>query len=316
MSTLIRWWRAWLDRWCALESAAPLAWFRIALGTVVFVDTLSLMAAGVVDPLFVPVAQGGLAPATRFPHLWLWLFTPSVESTWALMGSLLVLSGAVTVGLGGRWVCFALLQAVLLLHALPEDVGGGYDRLLTNGLFLLVLGRSTATWSLDCRWRTGRWTSDEPILALPRYLGIFQLCVVYVVTGFAKGGAGWSYPWDAVFYALQRLPYARFTELTWLGHAYPLTRVGTVVAWWWEVGFLIVGGWWIAHLGWVGETWQRWAGRADPRGLFLGIGLCTHLLLGAVLNLGTFTAVTCCFYLLWIDPPRREPLSSLSERAG
>lgn len=309
MSTLSRWWNRWVDAWSAREHGRSLAWFRMAMGLLVFLDTLSLVIAGVVDPLYRPLAEGGLAPATKFFHPVLAALGASMELSWATITACLVLSVLVGVGLGGRVVAFLLLQAVLLLHALPDDVGGGYDRLVTNGLFLLVVGDATATHSLDCWLRTGRWTTDRPIAALARYLGIFQLVVVYTATGFGKHGEGWFYPWDAVFHALQRLPYVRSESLAWLGYAYPLTRVGTVVAWWWEALFPLAGLWWVGHLGWAGPIWKRRCDRIDLRWPFLGLGLVTHGVLTATLNVGTFGAVTLIFYLLWLDPPGSSPAS-------
>lgn len=305
MSRLRSTWTAWVDAWSAREHGRSLAWFRIALALIVFVDTLSLVVADVVDPLYLPLAEGGLAPADRLYHPLLAIASTSSTGAWVVIGAVLLLSALVAVGLGGRLVAFGLLQAVLLLHALPDNIGGSYDKLVTCGLFLLVLGDATATASLDCRLRTGRWHSDRPVLALARYLGIYQLIVVYTTTGFAKQGEPWFYPWDAVFLALQRLPYIRSESLAWLGHAYPLTRVGTVVAWWWEAAFPLTALWWAGHLGWLGPRMRERADRFDLRWVFLGVGLVTHGVLTLALNVGTFGTVTLAFYLLWLHPPGR-----------
>ena len=64
----------------------------------------------------------------------------------------------------------------------------GDDRLLTNALWLLVLSRSTATLSLDCRLRTGQWVSSVLVPAWPRYLALYQLVLVYGTTGLQKLG--------------------------------------------------------------------------------------------------------------------------------
>lgn len=138
---------------------------------------------------------------------------------------------------------------------------------------------------------------------LARYLGVFQLVVMYVSTGLAKNGNGWWYPWDAVYLALQRWPYVRWGELPWLADVFPLTQVATVASWWWEVLFVVLGAWFLAHWGWLGTRLEVHASRFDLRWPFLGTGLVVHGVLALFLNLGTFTAVTLAFYLLCLDPP-------------
>jgi len=300
--SLTRLWAAWVVRWTHREPATTLALFRIALGSIVLVDILTVIAAGAVDPLFTPVSEGGFAPATRYWSPWVELFGHSTAMTWGVFGSIIALSSGVILGIGGRVTAFFLLQAVLTMHALPIDIGGGYDRLTTNGLWLLVLGETTATLSLDCWLRERRWTSARPVSAMARYLGLFQLVVVYVVTGFEKRGPGWSAPYDAVYQSLQRWAYVRFGELSWLGDLYPATQFGTVVAWWWEVSFFVLGLWFVAHFGWVGERARTLAHRFDLRWPYLGIGIFLHLSLAVLMNLGTFTAVTLAFYVLCFDP--------------
>ena len=65
------------------------------------------------------------------------------------------------IGAAGRVPALALLQMRLAMASLTIDLGGGYDRMLNNALWLLVLANSTATLSAACRARTGRWTSDR-----------------------------------------------------------------------------------------------------------------------------------------------------------
>lgn len=284
--------------WSGRENGTALAWFRIALASIVFVDQLTCWASGALDPLYVPVADGGLAPF-RGNHMLLGLVEPTAALAWTIYAATLVFSAAVAVGLGGRIMAFLLLQSLVLFHGLPVDVGGGYDRLLTNGLFLLVLGDATRTWSLDCWLRTGAWTSEVPIRVLARYLGVFQLCLMYTVTGFAKRGASWSSPYDAVWYALQRESWSRWGgELPWLAGLFPLTQLGTVVAWWWEASFFVLGIWFGASFGWLGERARGWAHGLDLRWPYLGVGVVMHVVLAVFMNLGTFPTVTLAYYLL------------------
>ncbi|MFO0004418.1 MAG: HTTM domain-containing protein, partial [bacterium] len=89
--------------------------------------------------------------------------------------------------------------------------GGGHDRLFTNALFLLLLSPAGATLSLDARRRTGSFVDPSPRPAWTRTLLVFQLCVVYLVTGVQKLGSEW-FPWggaSAVYYALLTPSWAR-----------------------------------------------------------------------------------------------------------
>lgn len=306
-------WDAWIRLWTEEEGASTLALFRIAIGVVVTLDALSLLIAGVVDPLYIPIAEGGLAPATRFPSLLLSLIGHTTTTTWALCYAMLGLGVMSTVGLGGRITQIVLLQVVLAWHAIPEDIGGGYDRLLTNALFLLCLGPCTATLSADSRLRTGSWTSDTKIWALPRRLAIAQVIVMYTATGLAKAGAGWHAPYEAVFRSLQLQTWARFGEMSWIGYAWWPLAIGTVVALWWERLFALLLVFYAGRRGLLGDLGTRLT-RWDWRWLFLGIGLVVHGTLGVFTNLGTFTTVTLCFYLAFLRPEELEALDRVIDR--
>jgi hypothetical protein len=128
--------------------------------------------------------------------------------------------------------------------------------------------------------------------------------VLYTSTGIAKGGAAWWYPYEAVYLALQRQSWSRWGELWWLGDLYPLTQVATVAAWWWEATFLVLGVWFIARAGWLGQAIRGAALRFDLRWPYLGAGVVMHVVLGAVMNLGTFSSVCLAYYLLALRLPR------------
>jgi len=283
-----------------------MAVFRILISSIVLFDQLSAFASGAVDPIYMPLDAGGLGTGTRMLSPWVYLFGHTPLLVWATWVGSVVFSALLLVGFGGRVTCFVLLQSLLTFHSFPVDVGGGYDRLLTAALFFLFLSDSTRTWSLDCRRRTGRWASDEPILALGRYLALFHMVVMYTHTGFAKDGRGWSRPYDAVYYALQRRRFARFDDPDIFGSLYPLTQIGTVVSWWWEVLFALFGVWLIAVHGGLGRAALRWAERIDLRWLFLGIGVVFHVVLGWFMALGTFSAVALSYYVLFHGPRKAQ----------
>jgi len=301
--------RAW-TRWVALatrtESGVPMALFRIALGLTLVIWTGTLLwGADVLDPLYTPVAEGGFARAEQ-PHLLVqWMGGHSRAGTLALAWAGTLGSVALAAGLGGRLTAFLLLQVLLALHSLPDDIGGGYDRLLANGLILLVLGNGTATHSLDCRLRTGGWTSDRLVYAFPRDLAVLQLVLLYTATGFAKQGIGWQSPFYALYRAMLKVPYVR-AEYDWVAHLGPLLSLSTVVALVWEKTFAVVGLWFGAKQGFFGERARRWAVRWDLRWIYLGLGVVMHVTLFATMDLGPFSAASVAFYVAFFDPPPRS----------
>jgi hypothetical protein len=179
---------AFLDR---REPGTTLALWRIACGLCLVGTIAAVVLAGAVPLLWLPPADGGYTqPATP------WLFrqiggvTPATVKG---MVALTLVAGVLTaVGLGGRIAVLAALQGFLALMGLNSDATGGHDSVISNGLWLLVLSRSTETLSLDCRLRTGRWTSERPVPAWPRYLAIFQLVLIYWSTGLHKMSAAWT----------------------------------------------------------------------------------------------------------------------------
>lgn len=307
--------RLW-ERFLALldetEVATSLALFRAALG----LCTLSLIGSAVVRGLpavlWADKSHGGYRSLHPNHFVFELAGGATAELAWscaivALVGGLFVF-----LGLFGRPSAFLTLSAVNLLVLANGEVASGYDRLLTNGLWLLVLASSTKTLSLDCLLRTGRLTSDEPVKAWPRYLAIFQLVVVYWIAGLNKIGAAWTPAggFSALYYILMQPDWQRF-DMRFLAWLYPLTQVGTAVTWLWEVTWPVVLLWLVARRKVssvtsegarpVGRLWRALA-RYDLRLGYLALGVVMHLLTWAFMEVGPFSFITMSFYLCCFRP--------------
>lgn len=293
------------------ERGTSLALFRAALG----LCTLSLIGSAVVrglpTVLWADKAHGGYRELRPSHFVFDLAGGATAELAWTCC--LLALVGGVFVFLGlfGRASAFVTLSAINLLVLANGEIASGYDRLLTNGLWLLVLASSTKTLSLDCLRRTGRLTSDERVKAWPRYLGIFQLVVVYWIAGLNKLGAGWTPAggFSALYYILLQPDWQR-VDMRFLAWIYPLTQVATAVTWLWELTWPVVLLWFLsrrkvtaAHDGArpAGRLWRALA-RYDVRLAYLALGVVMHLLTWLVMEVGPFSFVTMSFYLCLFTP--------------
>ncbi len=296
------WWGRWAKICARKETGTTLALFRIAIGAILTLNLGTHLAGEVLDPLFVPLTEGGLARLEKDPHPLVDLLGGHSRGAvltlgWAAFG----LAALLTVGLGGRVTALLALQAMVALHTLHYKIGGGYDRLLINALVYLVVAESTATLSLDCRLRRGAWTSDKLVASWPRYLLVLQIVLVYTTTGIAKVGHGWKAPFDGVYRSLLRVNYVR-GEFYWVADWFWLTQIQTVVAKWWEETFFVLGIWWMAKEGWVGDRARRAADRFDLRWPYLGLGVAMHVTLMATMVLGPFGSASMAYYLAFRTP--------------
>jgi len=296
--------RLW-DRWVGVcterETGETLAAFRILIGAVLLNDGIRTLLSGAVGPLFLPESAGGLLRPRTLHWLVVALGGRETEVVTGLFGAAPLLALGLLLGVGGRWTALLTLQVHLALRSLSHHVSGGYDLVLSNGLWLLFLSSCTATWSVDCRVRTGRWSSDRLVWALPRTLLVLQLVVIYTATGWGKRGFGWFWPYDGLHYSLLRVGYPRF-DLGWLDAVPWATRLGTVVTWYWEALFGVIGVWFAARRGWLGARADALARRFDLRGLWLGIGVALHGGIWATMDIGPFSGATVAYYAAFVDP--------------
>lgn len=291
-----RWWARWVAAVHVEEPVLGLALFRIAIGLTVAWTLTRIVALGSMEALWFPQDEGGILPLTGD---WRWRLVGGASARATVGVTALAFGGALLVaaGVGTRLAAFLCGQALIALFSLVPETGGGHDRLLTNALWLLVFAPSDHSLSLECRWRTGRWVDAAPRADVVRWLAILQICVVYGVTGWQKMGPEW-WPWGgyaAVYRSVLIPDWSRFDLAPVLGHAYPLTQLGTAVTMAWECTFPLVGLWyWGRHRR---PGWQRW----DLRVPYFVVGLVMHGTLEVLMNLGPFAWSTLAFYLCFFD---------------
>lgn len=296
-------WVRWVGLLAQREPATSLALFRIACGLCVLGSVGSVAAHGLVPVLWMPPADGGYTiPDT--PWLFRHLGGVTATTVWAMVAVCLGAGLALVAGLGWRWTSLVALQSYLAVTGLNPEAVGGYDWLLTNALWLLVLSRSTATLSLDCRLRTGRWTSPLPVPAWPRYLAIYQIVLVYWSTGMHKLSAAWTPAggFSALYYILQEPNWQRW-DLSWLAWVYPLTQAATALSWLWEITapLLLLALWYRRTADRPGRL-RALVNSVPYRGVWIAVGLCVHLGIATLMNVGPFSWVSLSYYLCLFRP--------------
>lgn len=153
-----------------------------------------------VEATFLLDLLGGAKPGALLLLAWLDL----------ACGALLV------VGLFGRLPAMLGWLVTASILGGPSAVSGGSDLLLGAGLFILAIADCTRTWSLDCRLRTGAFSSNELVPAFPRLLALGQVAVMYGATGLQKLVSTAWLPADgfsSLYQVLQSPQWARFPQL-------------------------------------------------------------------------------------------------------
>jgi hypothetical protein len=279
--------RAWyLAHLATVEDGAAMALVRMFVGGSLLVLLVPFVAteAGreVVRFAFCDVDFGGYRGIVGSPAVRL-LGGPTEAVLQGLLLTATIASMFMVVGLFGRVPILVAAVCTNIAFAQNADVTGGGDALLGNALFLLLLADATATLSLDCRWRTGRFVDATPVAAWPRKLALVQLAIVYTVTGVQKlVSSAWT-PLDgfsALYQILQSPQWARspgFIEATdgWLVLPAALMSLATIV---WEVGFFMV------------LIKPRW------RGLFAVVGVGIHIGILLLMEVGIFSWLSMSLY--------------------
>ena len=298
MTRLWSWWVALLDR---RETGECLAAMRILAGLTILAIIVELVGQDLVDLLYVAPEHGGYLAGESSYWLMDALGGATPRAVWGLVITSGVCGVCLVLGLGGRVAALVAGQCLLALRGV-NAYQGSYGALLSNGLWLCVLAQCDATWSLTCRLRTGAWTSDAPVPAWPRMLGVFQLVVLYVWTGLSKISAAWIGDFSALYYILQDPAWRRY-DGAWVASVYRISQLFTGLVWIWEFTFPV-----ILLQAYYRETGDRpgrvraWFNRRDLRVPYAIVGVGTHVTIGILMVVGPFVLATLIFYPCLFPP--------------
>ena len=308
-------WTRWVRLLEEREDGTSLALFRMGMGLSLLGGTLSVVVTGLVEPLWTDAAWGGMRKYSSIPWLVELLGGPTPAAAWTLTGALLLGSALLAVGLLPRVGALLALQSLLALTWLNGHAGGSYDDLAANALFVLLLTPSAATLSLDSRLRTGSWTSDRRIPSWPRWLAVGQLLLMYGSTGAHKVSSHWVPGGDlsALYYILQQPTWQRW-DMRFVGKVYPLTQLATLSTWLFELGapLLLLSFWYRRSRTRPGRL-RALSNRLDPRVFFAIFGVCLHLGIMALMDVGPFSFITLSYYLCLFHP---DELRRFARRAA
>lgn len=309
-------WRRLVGLASRRETGESLALFRIAIGAVMASSLLAAIGPGIVDVVWIDAADGGMRHLGRGNWLVEALGGPTPAVVWGLVWTSLGAATCLTVGLFGRLSALVALQTYAALRQLNGAASGGYDTLLVNAAWLLVLSGSTATLSVDAWLRTGRPMTRRLVHAWPRHLAVLQLVVMYTATGWQKASALWTPAggYSALYWVLVEPTWRRAADPTFAGWIDPLLRVGTAVTWHWETlapSLLLFLAYHRAPFG-PGRL-RALSTRWDLRSWWVAVGVTLHVGILVLLDVGPFSFASLAYYVT-IYPP--GDWRSLGRRLG
>ena len=231
-----------------------------------------------------------------------WATRPS--SAYLLFALYLLALAGMTAGFRTR-LCtfFSFLLAATFNNSMVEYINGG-DYLCRNGLWLLLFAPAGATWSVDAwqrrrrRQRRGLPEKPGPPLIEPWSVRLMQIqvCCMYLFAGLAKladlhweEGAwlptgdwldGTALYWVLNDVAITRWPYAQF----------PLPLILCKLLTWGTLAF---------EIGFAFLVPFRWL-----RGPVLIAGAMLHVGILAMMEIGWFSQITLCWYVLFLSGQR------------
>jgi hypothetical protein len=274
--------RVWLDFWFRESSPEVCALIRIALGAVGLIGLLSLMPVSAYWTLdgMVPAPGGGLGIRE-------WIASAGLGTLagWALFLMLVVSFGGMLSGILPQ-VTVPLAFAGSLLQGWwnPLPLAGSH-RVLVSLLFCLMWIDSSRAFTLSVPPPVARFFASNSLgttAIWPLRLMQIQIALIYLNSGFAKLMSEAWRSGTAVHYALHidflhRLPVG-------VSDFWPATAIATYVTLIWELAFALM-------------LVNRWTRR-----LALTAGICLHVGMAVVLELGMFPWVMLAGYLAFLPP--------------
>ncbi len=299
-----RFWRWMVELSSRQEGGTSLALFRIFVSLTLLYSLLSIASADLVTALWVDRSHGGMQSVYENDLMRL-LGGATPDVVWLLWTTALLSSLALLAGLWGRLSAFVLLQSYYALYMTNGLASGGYDMMISNALWLLVLGNGTATLSVDCYRRYGTIGSDETVPAWPRYALVWQLTMIYFFTGIQKASAPWTPGggYTALYYVMHDPTWMRWGGASLADALLPLTRIGTAVSWHWEHSAIL-----LPLVFYYRATRDRPGriraafNRFDLRKVWAVLGLSMHVGILTMLNVGPFSLISASYYVSLFAP--------------
>jgi hypothetical protein len=283
------------DRWTrfvawstAEETAIPMAVARIVVCATVACHFTNHLLHGSAVFAWVHKSLGGAAPT----HGVLKYVGGATETNVTIITLALIVAAAC--GALGLFTRPAVLIAWLLLRAVSElnpHARGGYDPLMANTLFIVLLSGAPRALALDRVLFARARALPQTSLRCFRYALVLQLAVMYGTTALYKLGSGWIPGGDAsaLWYILQNPVWARFPDLVSPWMIVPL-QIATMVTWLFEVlglPFLVV---------FVLDEMRTTRARRWFRWGFLAVGLALHVGIELGMEVGAFSPATLALY--------------------
>jgi hypothetical protein len=292
----------WVAFWDRRQPATSLAFTRVLVGTVLFLDMLLAKNKGAMPALLGAPPTGMGSGSSAFPEF---LPAPSASSEGvAMFWWAMVLLTSLMFALGLFYKVAGLLLALVLVNLARFDPDGdAIDSLYRVVVPILTLSRANACCSLDA-WVARRMGRPLPALvpAWPRYLLMAQLLWMYFSAGHCRDDASW-WPhgrFSAIGNVMGDPHFARFSPGSLVG-IYPITQLATAVSMIFELSapLMVVMTWLRADGGgrW-GERLRRWR----VRWMWLAAGAALHLGIAVTMTLGMFPYGVLALYPLFLHP--------------
>ncbi len=293
----------WIAFWDRRERATSLAFTRVLVGSILFLDMLLARYRGAAAALLAPPPFGMGTGAPAVPSF-LPAPTASADDHVAVLFWALVLITSLMFACGALYKAAGLLLTLAIVNFARFDPNGdAIDTLYRVVVPILTLSRANACFSVDA-W-IGRKLGRQPpamVPAWPRYLLILQLLWMYFSAAHCRDDAAW---WPhggfvAIANVMVDPHFARFPPGS-LASFYPLTRLGTAASMAFELSaplmvlftcFRKEGG------GSFGAFVRKWRIRA----VWLATGAALHLGIALTMTLGMFPYGVLALYPLFFHP--------------
>ncbi|MBM3463065.1 MAG: hypothetical protein FJX76_13260 [Armatimonadetes bacterium] len=278
----------WNSIWFSAVAPQPVACFRILLGILLLID--ALMLAPNLIMLLGP--KGVMEPRVsylllRAPHVDLLRLLPDTTS-WLVLFYVAYLVATVLfiLGLHTRAASVAVFLGLSTLQTRNVMLLGTGDSFLRIMSFYMMFATSGAELSLDARQRSG---APPEVPAWPIRLMQIQLSVVYLASaGWQLAGETWR-SGEALYYISRLYDFQRF----WVPYLFEHMWTIKLLTWSTILVELIIGiGLWITPI----------------RRYVMVLGLCFHLFIEIVLNLGLLNWALLATYVLFLTPESIERL--------